>query len=168
MQNDGENIADWEDHLSEDIDSDETYQREDDSDSDSCGSDLNVEDVESDAMTLRLTSSCVNDCESVSYDDDDDETHFNGVWYTTSHEYDSDCHGDYSSAAYGLDEDDDTVMETHISTNHVLHQAHELSTPFNLSTRESRANKLYQRACNGLSLMVTESSTSRYTVHASS
>jgi len=168
MQNDVEDIGDWEDHLSEDIDSNETYQRADDSDSDSCGSDINVEDVESDALTMHLTSSCVNDSESVSEDDDDNHTHFNGVWYTTSHEYDSDCNGDYSSAASGVDEDDNTVMETNISTNHVLHEAHDLSTPFNLSTRESRAKRLYQRACNGLSLMVTESSTSRYTVHASS
>ncbi len=91
MHNDGDDIADWEDHLSEDIESDETYRREDDSDSDSCGSDINVEDVKSDALTLRLTSSCVNDCESVSDDDDDDEIHFNGVWYITSHDYDSDC-----------------------------------------------------------------------------
>ena len=65
MQNDGEDIGEWEDHLSEDIDSDETYQREDDSDSDSYGSDINVEDVESNALTLRLTSDCVNVCDSV-------------------------------------------------------------------------------------------------------
>jgi hypothetical protein len=159
-----------EEYLNEDTDSDVTYQREDDSDSDSCGSDINVDDVETDAMTFRLTSSCVNVCDSLSDEDDDDDMHFNGVWYTSSNDNDSECDGDTGSGASCMDDDDDdaTVIETHISTNHEVHQAFDLSTPLNLSTRESRAHRLYDRACNRLSRLVPEPSTSRYAVHTSS
>jgi hypothetical protein len=153
-------------NLCEDMDSDATYQREDDSDSDSSGSDVNIEDVESDALTFRRTSSCVNVCERISEDDDED-THFNGVWYTSSNDIDSECDGDLCSGVSSMEEDDSTLHETHVSTNNVVHQAYDLSTPFHLSTRESRAHKFYDRACNSLSHMVTEATTSRYAVHTS-
>ena len=166
MQHDRHNMSDMEENVCEDMDSDATYQREDDSDSESCGSDVNIEDVESDAMTFRRTSSCVNVCDSISEDNDED-THFNGVWYTSSNDIDSECDGDLSSGASCTEEDDATLNETHISTNHVVHQAYDLTTPFNLSTRESRAHKLYDRACNSLSHMVTEATPSRYAVYAS-
>jgi hypothetical protein len=122
MQHDTKDTAEREEDLNEDTDSDVTYQREDDSDSDSCGSDVNVDDVETDAMTFRLTSSCVNVCDSLS-DDDDDDIHFNGVWYTSSNDNDSDCDGDMSSGASCIDDDDATFIETHISTNHEVHPA---------------------------------------------
>ena len=143
-----------EEYLNEDTDSDVTYQREDDSDSDSCGSDINADDV----------------CDSLSEDDDDDDMHFNGVWYTSSNDNDSECDGDTGSGASCMDDydDDATVIETHISTDREVHQAFDLSTPLNLSTRESRAHRLYDRACNRLSRMVPEPSTSRYAVHTSS
>ena len=166
MQHDTQNMTDVEVNPCEDMDSDATYQREDDSDSDSSGSDVNIEDVESDALTFRRTSSCVNVCESNS-EDDDENTHFNGVWYTSSNDIDSECDGDLSSGASCTDEDDATLNETHISTNHVVHHACHLSTPFNLSTRESRAHRLYDRACNSVSHMVSEATTPRYAVHAS-
>ena len=170
MQHETQNTAEMEEYLNEDTDSDVTYQREDDSDSDSCGSDINVDDVETDAMTFRLTSSCVNVCDSLSDENDDDDMHFNGVWYTSSNDNDSECDGDTGSCASCMDDDDDdaTVIETHISTNHEVHQAFDLSTPFQLSTRESRAHRLYDRACNRLSRLVPEPSTSRYAVHTSS
>ncbi len=170
MQHDTQNMAEREEDLNEDTDSDVTYHREDDSDnSDSCGSDINVDDVETDAMTFRLTSSCVHVCDSLSDDDDDDDDiHFNGVWYTSSNDNDSDCDGDTGSVASCMDDDEATLIETHISTNHEVHQAFDLSTPFQLSTRESRAHRLYDRACNSLSRMVPEPSTSRYAVHTSS
>lgn len=166
MQHDTQNMTDVEENPCEDMDSDATYQREDDSDSDSSGSDVNIEDVESDALTFRRTSSCVNVCESNS-EDDDENTHFNGVWYTSSNDIDSECDGDLSSGASCTDEDDATLNETHISTNHVVHHACHLSTPFNLSTRESRAHRLYDRACNSVSHMGSEATTPRYAVHAS-
>ena len=166
MQHDTQNMTDVEVNPCEDLDSDATYQREDDSDSDSSGSDVNIEDVESDALTFRRTSSCVNVCESNS-EDDDENTHFNGVWYTSSNDIDSECDGDLCSGASCTDEDDATLNEPHISTNHVFHHACDLSTPFNLSTRESRAHRLYDRACNSLSHMVSEATTPRYAVHAS-
>jgi hypothetical protein len=167
MQHDRQDMTDVEVNLCEDMDSDATYQREDDSDSDSSGSDVNIEDVESDAITFCRTSSCVNVGDSIS-EDDDEETHFNGVWYTSSNDIDSDCDGDLCSGASCTDEDDATLNETHISTNHVHPHACALSTPFHLSTRESRAHKLYDRACNSLSHMVTEATTSRSAVHTSS
>jgi hypothetical protein len=166
MQHDTQNMTDVELNLCEDMDSDATYQREDDSDSDSSGSDVNIEDVASDALTFRRTSSCVNVSESIS-EDDDEHTHFNGVWYTSSNDIDSESDGDLCSGASCTDEDDATLNEPHISTNHVFHHACDLSTPFNLSTRESRAHRYYDRACNSVSHMVSEATTARYAVHAS-
>jgi hypothetical protein len=156
MQHERHNMSDdMEENLCEDMESDATYQREDDSDSSSCGSDVNIDDYESDAMTFRRTSSGVTVFDSIS-EDDDEETHFNGVWYTSSNDIDSECDGDFSSGGYTTDEFDAP-----------LNERVGLTTPFNLSTRESRAHKLYDRACNSLSHMVTEVTTSRYAVHTS-
>jgi hypothetical protein len=128
---------------------DDTYNVADDSDSDSTGSEGIDDDFDLDPLCLSHTRSLTTVLESSR--DCDDESNFNGLWYTNSDDDESDDTDNYLIFDRDVEEDDDNSYVNNPRTDEGLLRNRTRATPFHLSTRESRAQNLFVRPCNGLS-----------------
>ena len=142
---------------------DDTYNVADDSDSDCTGSEGLDDDFDLDPLglfptrTLTTVLESRTDCDT----DCDDDSNLNGLGYTSS----DDDASDDTDNSQTFDRD---VEEEDNSNDEGVKRHRTRSSPFHLSTRESRAQNFYVRACNGLSGISSLTDVTRNVVHAAS
>jgi hypothetical protein len=158
MKHDSVNLvtaANADDATRSDGDSDENYNISDDSDSDS----------DSDSVSDCSASFAPANACNIGDGDDDEESHWNDLWFINSNDDDSsDCNDEYSQ--YVEDTEDDNDSNSEDVDGYGLEHINLYATPTDLSLRECRAQSLYGRACNSLSLLRTIAKRKPNAVHA--
>jgi hypothetical protein len=96
--------------------------------------------------TLNDDTVARNVSDNMSQDNDDE--HWNDVWYATSDDYDSDCHDAYCTSDADTSHIDDSMGEG-------LELIFPHGSPTRMSLREGMAQSLYERACNRVSRICT-------------
>jgi hypothetical protein len=85
--------------------------------------------------------------------EDNDEGRWNGVWYASSQDYDSDGDDTHSTSDSVDDHDNSTHMD--YTRPEGLDNLFPHSSPTRMSQLECRANRLYDRACTAISRRCT-------------
>ena len=157
------------------VETDDTYNVAEDSDSDSTGSDSVDDDFDLEPVclfhsqplpTLLETSPDLDD--ESTFNGLDDESTFNGLWYTNSGDDDSDDTDNYETIETDIEEDNDNTDVHNRRMDEGLQRNRTPTTPYQLSTRESRAQNYFVRSCNGLSRVCSLNLPTPNVVHASS
>ena len=148
------------------VETDDTYNVAEDSDSDSTGSDSVDDDFDLEPVCLSHSQPLPTVLETSP--DLEDESTFNGLWYTNSGDDDSDDTDNYETIETDIEEDNDNTDVHNRRMDEGLQRNRTPTTPFQLSTRESRAQNYFVRSCNGLSRVCSLNLPTPNVVHASS
>jgi hypothetical protein len=148
------------------VETDDTYNVAEDSDSDSTGSDSVEDDFDLEPVCLSPSQPLTTVLET--NPDLDDESTFNGLWYINSGDDESDDTDNYETIETDEDEHNDNTDVNNRRMDEGLLCNRTPTTPFQLSTRESRAQNYFVRSCNGLSRVCTLNLPTPNVVHVSS
>ncbi len=85
--------------------------------------------------------------------EDNGEERWNGVWYASSQDYDSDCDDTHSRSDSVEEHENSTDM--YYTSEEGLENLFPHSSPTRMSQLECRAHKLYDRACTTISRRFT-------------